>query len=104
MNILVDECVPKPLVRFFPDHNIKTVQGVGWSGTLNGELIVLAEPEFDLFITSDKNLQYQQNLSSRKIALLVLSTNDWETIKNAKDKIIDAVEKLEENAYLEIEL
>ena len=103
MNILLDECVPKPVARFFPDHAVKTVQGIGWSGILNGELIKRAESSFDLLITSDKNLQYQQNLSERKIALLILPTNDWETLRDAKDRIIRAV-KLSENTYSYFEL
>jgi hypothetical protein len=92
VKILIDECVPKPLGRFFPQHTVSTVQEIGWSGIMNGELIKRAESSFDLLITSDKNIKYQQNLSDRKIALLVLSTNDWEILRDAKEKIITAFE------------
>lgn len=104
MNILVDECVPRQLSRFFPDHRIRTVQEIGWSGIKNGELILRAEEQFDLFITSDLNIRYQQNLTDRKIAILELSTNDWNTIRSSKEKIMLAVESIKGIDYLEVKL
>jgi hypothetical protein len=65
--VLVDECVPLKLVRLLTGHIFSTAQQKGWSGFKNGKLLTLAEPEFDLFLTSDRNLQYQQNLRGRKI-------------------------------------
>ena len=75
MNILLDECVPWPLQKLLPDHNCTTAQRRGWHSIKNGELLKLAEAEFDLFITSDQNIRYQQNLAGRRIAILELSTN-----------------------------
>lgn len=74
MRILIDECVPR---KFKFDlsargHDCSTVQEAGWAGKRNGELLGLAEHAFDLFLTLDKNLRYQQNLSGRKIAVLVV--------------------------------
>ncbi len=62
MRILLDECVPAPMQSLLPNHVCTTVQDRGWRGVKNGELLRKAEPEFDLFITSDQNTRYQQNL------------------------------------------
>ena len=72
MRILVDECLPKDLVGWLKGLNVKTVQQVGWAGVKNGELLRRAESEFDVFLTADRNLRYQQNLKARRLAILVL--------------------------------
>ena len=71
----MDECVPLKLVRLLTDHTFTTALERGWGSFTNGRLLILAEPEFDLFLTADRNIQYQQNLRGRKIAVLMLSTN-----------------------------
>ena len=63
MKILLDECTPHVLKKLLTGFEIKTVQDQGWSGITNGALLRLAEGQFDVFITSDQNLKYQQNLS-----------------------------------------
>lgn len=72
MRILLDESLPKKLALALPDHEVRTVQQMGWTGTKNGELLRLAEAGFDAFVTADQNLQYQQNLTGFNIAVLVL--------------------------------
>ncbi len=62
--------------RLLGHHSCTNVQAQGWGGIKNGELLQRAEAEFDLFITSDQNIRYQQNLAGRRIAVLELSTND----------------------------
>jgi len=76
MKILLDECVPWPMHRLLTGHDCTTAQKRGWGGISNGDLLQLAETEFDLFVTSDQNIRYQQNLAHRAIAILELSTND----------------------------
>jgi predicted nuclease of predicted toxin-antitoxin system len=76
MRLLLDECLPRKLKRRFPAHEVKTVPEMGWSGLKNGELLTLAETQFDVFITADQNLPYQQNLIGRKIAVLILMATD----------------------------
>ena len=75
MKVLVDECVPRAMKLFLASNgqDCLTVQEAGWAGKRNGELLQLAENAFDVFIMLDTNLQYQQNLVGRKIALVVLS-------------------------------
>ncbi len=83
MNILLDECVPWPLHKLLPGHVCATAQSRGWRSIKNGELLSLAEGEFDLFITADQNIRYQQNLAGRRIAILELSTNKWRRLQAA---------------------
>ena len=75
MKILLDESVPRLLKVRLPRHNISTVQEMGWAGIQNGELLRRAEELFDVFITADQNLRYQQQLTGRKLAILVLPSN-----------------------------
>jgi hypothetical protein len=102
VRILIDECVPRPIIKFLPGHIAQTAQEIGWGAYKNGKLLRLAENEYDLFITADKNIRYQQNLTDRKIAILVLSTNYWETIRLNSDKILAAVEAIAPADFVEL--
>jgi hypothetical protein len=74
--ILLDHCVPKPLRRWLSGHEVRTCHEEGWDAFLNGELIAAAEAAgFDVFITADKNLRYQQNIALRRLAIIELPTN-----------------------------
>ncbi len=81
--VLLDECLPKKLKREFPDHLVAMVQEMGWSGKKNGELMKLAHGQFDVFITGDQNLQYQQNLAYADVGVIVLVAvnNRLDTLK-----------------------
>ena len=73
MRVLLDECIPRKLKNEFPDHDCQTVPEAGFAGLKNGILLSLAEAAgFDLFLTMDKGLQYQQNLGGRSIAILIV--------------------------------
>ena len=72
MRILLDECVPRKLRRELQEHEVLTVTERGWSGIKNGKLLALAEGEFDVFLTVDQNLKYQQNLKAFNIAAILL--------------------------------
>jgi predicted nuclease of predicted toxin-antitoxin system len=75
VKILRDESVPRLLNLRLPHLDISTVQELGWAGIRNGELLRRAEAQFGVLITADQNLRYQQNLSGRKLAILVLPSN-----------------------------
>lgn len=75
MKILLDECTPQVLKRLLTGFEITTVQDQGWAGITNGTLLQLAEEHFDVLITSDQNLKYQQNLANRQLAIVQLPTN-----------------------------
>ena len=102
MKILLDECVPWPMHKLLSAHSCSTVQDEGWGGIKNGDLLQRAEGEFDLFITSDQNLRYQQNLTGRRIAILELSTNDISRIQTASSLIEDALEKIQLNEFRQL--
>lgn len=72
MKILIDENLPRKLAGYLEDHECRTVVECGWSGKKNGELLALADPLFDVFLTLDKNLPYQQNLESVRVAVLIV--------------------------------
>jgi hypothetical protein len=94
MKILLDECVPWPMQKLFVGHDCTTAQRHGWGGIKNGDLLRLAEKEFDLFITSDQNIRYQQNLADRRIAILELTSNDLRRILAASTTVQAAVETI----------
>jgi Domain of unknown function (DUF5615) len=75
MRILLDECTPRILKNRLSGFEIVTVQEMGWAGIKNGELLILAATQFDVFITTDKNLRQQQDLSSCPLAFIELPTN-----------------------------
>ncbi len=91
MNILLDECVPWPMHKLLVGHTCTTAQQCGWGGIKNGELLRRAEGKFDIFITSDQNIRYQQNLAGRRIPILELSTNDLRRIQAAAELIQSAI-------------
>ena len=72
MRLLLDESVPVKFRRSLPNHGVRTVVEMGWSGAKNGQLLALATTEFDAFATVDKNLPYQHKLTARPIAVIVL--------------------------------
>jgi len=72
VKLLLDECVDRRLARELYDHTVETVPHMGWAGKKNGELLKLAEQKFDVFITSDQNLSFQQNLPKFNLAVLIL--------------------------------
>ena len=81
MKVLFDECMPQPLRRLLVDFEISTAREMGWGRVKNGELLKRAEGVFDAFVTSDQQLEYQQNLKDRRLAILVFSTNRWPVVK-----------------------
>lgn len=72
MKVLLDECVPRKLGRELTEHAVITVTERGWSGIKNGKLLALAESEFEVFLTVDQNLKYQQNLKAFHIGIILL--------------------------------
>ena len=94
MRILFDQGTPVPLRKLLNSHQIETVFERGWSTLTNGELLARAEIEgFEVFVTTDKNLRNQQNLSRWRIAIVVLSSTSWPRIRTAAvaiNKTIDA--------------
>ena len=72
MHVLLDECMPRRLKTELPGHDVRTVPEMGWAGIVNGELLRLAAPHFDVFLTVDKGIAFQQNLRGASLALMTL--------------------------------
>ncbi len=72
MKVLLDECIDRRLAKEIEGHEVVTVPEAGWAGVQNGELLRLAQEQFDVFVTIDRNLVFQQHLSQFAIAILVL--------------------------------
>jgi predicted nuclease of predicted toxin-antitoxin system len=104
MKILLDECVPWPLHKLLPGHTCLSAVKCGWGGVKNGDLIRLAEPEFELFITADQNIRYQQNLMGRKIAILELSTNNLRVLERGIENIRSAVSSISRGEYRHLDV
>ena len=104
MRILLDACVPRPLRNILSAHTVQTAQEMGWGDLKNGDLLKAAELQFDAFLTSDQNLNYQQNLAGRKLAILVLPSNDWPTLKRLGNKVSDQTAALKPGDFVEMNL
>ena len=104
MNILLDACVPRPLRTFLANHTVKTAQEMGWGKLKNGALLQAVEAEFNAFISTDKNLKYQQNVRRQRLAILVLPTNDWPTLRRKGDRIAAKVAALMPGDFVKMDL
>lgn len=104
MKILLDECVPLPVCEILDQHDCRTAQKMGWKNIENGTLLDLAEGEFDLFITADQGVRYQQNLTGRTIAILELSTNKLRLIQAAASQIKNTIDSLGSAEFRRIEI
>jgi predicted nuclease of predicted toxin-antitoxin system len=95
MRVLLDECVPRKLKRELAKHEVLTVTENGWSGIKNGELLALAEAEFDVFLTVDQNLSFQQKLKGFDIGiiLLVARNNRLKTLLPLMPEVLEAIGK-----------
>ena len=96
MKVLLDECVPRKLRREIASHEVRTVTESGWSGVKNGELLALAEAEFDVFLTVDQNLIFQQNLQRFTIGiiLMVARNNRFKTLLPLMPEVNAAIEEV----------
>jgi len=104
MKILFDQGTPAPLRQHLAGHSVETVSELGWSNLGNGALLLMAEDSFDLLITTDQQLHYQQNLAGRKLRILVLMTTSWPRIKLHVTEVAEAVAEMDTGEYRELTL
>ena len=102
MRILFDQGTPAPLRRHLAGHDVVTAYEAGWADLDNGNLLSAAEGIFDLLLTTDKNLRYQQNFTGRRLAICVLPTTSWPRIRRHIATVIDAVNAMRPGEYSEI--
>ena len=106
MRLLLDECIDRRLSRELEPLFVKTAPQMGWSGIKNGKLLSLAQEEFDVFITVDRNLPFQQNIPKYDIAVLILSakSNSLSELIKFAPKILEAVSTLSKGAVTTLTL
>lgn len=105
MRVLFDQGTPAPLRLLLRDHEASTAYEHGWSTLKNGELLAAAEGRgFQVLVTTDTSLKYQQNLASRSIAIVVLGTTSWPRIKVAAGFVIAAVNAAAPGTYSEVKI
>lgn len=106
MLVLFDHGTPKGLTRALPGHTVYTAQAKGWDTLSNGALLNAAEEaKFDVLLTTDRRIRYQQNLQARRIALVVLTgSTKWSRVREHADRIAAAIAFATFGSYLEIEI
>ena len=94
MRVLLDECLPKRLKRDLVGHDARTAPEMGWASKRNGELLALAVGKFDVFLSADRNLSYQQDVSAFDIAVVVLvaRSNRFEDLRPLAPRILEVVD------------
>ena len=93
MKILLDECIDRRLAKDIAGHDVKTVPQMGWATIKNGELLALAEQAFDVFVTVDRNLSFQQHLPRYNIAVIILRarTNRLKDLRLLLPKLVESL-------------
>ena len=105
MLILLDQGTPVPISRHLPHHTVRTTSQLGWTTLTNGQLLTVAEADgFDVFVTTDKNLRYQQNLSGRRIAIVVVMNAQWPRLEPHVTLVVTAIERATPGSFSEVEI
>jgi len=105
MFILFDHVTPAGIARFLPGHRVTKAKDRGWDTLTNGDLLAEAERAgFEVLLTSDKNIRHQQDLTGRRIAIVVLSTPQWPVVRLHLDMIAAAVNAATPGSYAEVNI
>ena len=106
MRVLFDNDTPRPVARVLaPRHSVTEARAEGWDRLSNGELLTAAEAAgYEVLLTADTNIRYQQNLAGRKIALVVLTKPQWPLVKNHLAEISAAVDAAAPGSYAEVRI
>ena len=105
MLILFDHSTPAPLAAYLTEHEVTKAKDRGWDKLTNGDLLAEAERAgFDMLLTADNNMRYQQNLTGRRITLVVLSTPQWPIVRLHIERISSAVNSASPGSYTEVEI
>lgn len=104
MRVLLDECIDRRLAQELTGHSVRTVPQAGWAGVKNVKLLALAQDEFDVFITVDRNLAYQQDLSRFRIAVVVLHavSNQIEDLLPLLPSILSALSRSKPGRVIDV--
>jgi len=100
MRIVFDQNVPRALRNLLPGHDVRTAAEMGWSTLLNGDLVDAADTAgFEAIITADRNFRSQVDISSRGLAVIILSTNHWRTLQRGTAAILQALQRARPGSY-----
>jgi hypothetical protein len=102
VRVLFDQGTPVPLRRTLKAHVVSTAYEMGWSTLENGDLLRAAESQFDVLVTTDQNLGYQQNMAGRRLAILVLPFASWPKLRKHLPMIVSAIEAMTPGGYVEL--
>jgi hypothetical protein len=105
MRILFDQGVPRGLAASLRSHDVTEARKLNWERISNGALLRLAEDAgFGLLLTTDKNVRYQQNLTDRRISIVVLGQSPWWLVRQSLDAIVEAVNAATPGSFCEVEI
>jgi len=105
MLVLFDHSTPAPLTSYLIGHTVTEARDRGWDTLSNGDLLAEAERAgFDVLLTADKNMRYQQNLRGRRIAIVVLSTPQWPVVRLHIERIAAAINAAAPGSYVEVNI
>jgi hypothetical protein len=105
MLIVFDQATPVPIRPYLKGHTVRTAAQQGWDKLRNGDLLTAAESAgFEILLTTDKNMRYQQNLAGRKIAVVVLGQQQWPRLRPHIQLVIEAVNAATPGCFVEVEI
>lgn len=105
MRVLFDQATPVPIRDYLDQHSVGTASQQGWDKLKNGDLLTAAENAgFDVLLTTDKNIRYQQDLTHRKIAIVVLGRQQWPQLRPYVQPVVEAVNKATLGSYVEVDI
>ena len=104
MRLLLDECIPKRLRQAFSGHEVRTVREAGWAGVKNGALLRAADGLFEVLLTVDQGLQYQQNLSGFRIGVVIMvaPSNDIDDLRPLVPGVVEALEHIQPGQVIRV--
>ena len=105
MRVLLDECVPRKLRSELPGHDVKTVAEIGWAGTKNGALLQRAASEFEVLLTVDQGIPYQQNLAGLPLALIIVKapSNDIKDLQPKMSKVLQVLTTIQPGQVVQVD-
>ena len=105
MRILFDHGTPSGIAPALGPHSVTEARELGWDRISNGELLEKAEKNgFDLLLTTDKNIRYQQNLAGRRVSIVVLGNSTWRVVRLHLDRVARTVSEAQPGGYVEVEI
>jgi hypothetical protein len=105
MLIIFDQATPVPICPYLEGHTVRTAAQQGWDKLKNGDLLTAAEEAgFDILLTTDKNMRYQQNLAGREIAIVVPGQQQWPQLRPHIQRVIEAVNAATPGSFVEVEV